>query len=1031
MPQITINEKIPSKIDPCLKNLTQNFGKLAESQTKSISDITKPHVESFNWFITDGLKLIPKSITPVNVQIHDLRLQFKIASLTLEKPKVPDIKQAYGNFHVYPSESRQRHSSYCGRLSIGMEYYINGLKQGMVTDANHLIPIMVKSKLCNLYGMTPEQLVKHHEEAEEMGGYYICNGNEKCCRMLVLQRRNYPLAITRNSWKNRGANYTEYGIMYRSVTNALKSVNLTLHYLKNGTIELCIFLNKEVFFLPLMMILKCLVDKPDIEIYNEMIKTKEDDPRFLGSIQTMLRQVQGYKLTTQKDFLNFLGEKFRLKLFQPSYITDAELGSMFIYELILINLDNNDDKFKLLCMMTRKLFDVASCKYMPDNADSAQHQEVLLSGHLYHMVLREKLESWLITMTMALKKIIESSNSTNKYTMISVLEIQKAMKKGLSITSAMSYFLATGNVLANHKLCLMQSSGFAIIAEKLNFMRYISHFRCLHRGTFFAEMRTTTVRKLLPEQFGFTCPVHTPDGTPCGLMNHISFLAEVCTHSIPGKENIMHILYNLGMVDTNTSIRPMSNYYFVYLDGVIVGWLEKDLSEKVTNTLRYKKAKAIDGVPAELEICLVKEIGKPGQYPGVYLFLESARLLRPVLNLTTNSVEMIGAYEQVYMNICIVKEEANELTTHQELCQHSCLSTVASFTPYSDFNQSPRNMYQCQMGKQTMGTCSQALNYRADNKLYRIQTPQSPLVRPYLYDHYKMDNFPYGTNAVVAVISYTGYDMEDAMILNKSSFERGFAHGSIYKCDFVNLMEKDRRAASTVRFGTVPNNSICQSLLQEGKLQQDGLPPIGHKLVTGEPYYSYVDSVTNQFTVKKYSGETAFVQQIRAVSNDNGTGHFNKVAFVLRIPRNPIIGDKFASRHGQKGICSQKWPVENIPFTESGMYPDIVFNPHGFPSRMTIGMMIESMAGKAAAMHGEPYDATPFRFSEDVGAVEHFGDCLRKAGFNYFGTERMYSGVSGEELEADIFIGIVYYQRLRHMVSDKFQVRTTGKSHLF
>ena len=173
--------------------------------------------------------------------------------------------------------------------------------------------------------------------------------------------------------------------------------------------------------------------------------------------------------------------------------------------------------------------------------------------------------------------------------------------------------------------------------------------------------------------------------------------------------------------------------------------------------------------------------------------------------------------------------------------------------------------------------------------------------------------------------------------------------------------------------------------------------------------------------------------------------------------RNPIIGDKFASRHGQKGVCSQKWPVQNLPFTETGMVPDIIFNPHGFPSRMTIGtrtsifflssiissigMMIESMAGKSAAMHGLCHDATPFTFSEETPAVKHFGNLLLKgkkmarkrwnltcilvftvAGYNYYGNERMYSGVDGRELEADIFFGVVYYQRLRHMVSDKFQV---------
>ncbi|CAB4021891.1 DNA-directed RNA polymerase I subunit RPA2-like, partial [Paramuricea clavata] len=241
------------------------------------------------------------------------------------------------------------------------------------------------------------------------------------------------------------------------------------------------------------------------------------------------------------------------------------------------------------------------------------------------------------------------------------------------------------------------------------------------------------------------------------------------------------------------------------------------------------------------------------------------------------------------------------------------------------------------------------------------------------HDEFNVDNYPLGTNAVVAVISYTGYDMEDAMILNKSSFERGFSHGTVYKTEVVDLAKfaSDSRNV-TLRFGCLPDDSRVS-----GKLDKDGFPPIGSKLEHGDPCYSYIDLTTGDAKVKYYHYmEAAYLESVKFLGNDNGDGELQKVSLKWRIQRNPIIGDKFSSRHGQKGICSQKWPAENMPFSESGMTPDIIFNPHGFPSRMTIGMMIESMAGKSASMHGLVHDATPFTFSEDNSAIDYFGKML-------------------------------------------------------
>jgi DNA-directed RNA polymerase I subunit RPA2 len=339
-----------------------------------------------------------------------------------------------------------------------------------------------------------------------------------------------------------------------------------------------------------------------------------------------------------------------------------------------------------------------------------------------------------------------------------------------------------------------------------------------------------------------------------------------------------------------------------------------------------------------------------------------------------------------------------------------------------------------------MGTPGTALSYRTDNKTYRIQTGQTPIVRPPLHNEYGLDNFPQGTNAVVAVISYTGYDMDDAMILNKSAHERGFGYGTIYKTKICDLDESrgTSRGRKSVQklYGFAPMG-FTKAEWRE-KLDDDGLPRVGTMLQSGDIIAAWhtvvydqssdslenLDGQTNFFKYK--DDEIAFVEEVRVIGAENALDPLQKVSIKLRIPRSPVIGDKFSSRHGQKGVASQKWPAIDMPFSETGIQPDVIINPHAFPSRMTIGMFVESLAGKAGALHGIAQDSTPFRFDEQNTAIDFFGHQLKMAGYNYYGNEPMYSGITGEELAADIYIGVVYYQRLRHMVNDKYQVRTTG-----
>jgi DNA-directed RNA polymerase I subunit RPA2 len=287
-------------------------------------------------------------------------------------------------------------------------------------------------------------------------------------------------------------------------------------------------------------------------------------------------------------------------------------------------------------------------------------------------------------------------------------------------------------------------------------------------------------------------------------------------------------------------------------------------------------------------------------------------------------------------------------------------------------------MYQCQMAKQTMGTPYHNHPYRMDNKVYRLLFPQAPLVRTETYEDYDFGLCPSGANAVVAVIAYTGYDMEDAMIINKGAYDRGFGHGCVYK-SYIKEVNPDTAGTgnsgkSRYRMINHEKDKKTKGLDLETKgLDADGTPHIGKLMEHGDAELCTYDETLARPKMASFKDhESARIESIRLFGNEKDPKAAS-VGYTLRYGRNPVIGDKFSSRHGQKGVLSVIWPQEDMPFTETGITPDILINPHAFPSRMTIGMLIESLAGKGGALNGQFIDVKTFEKYKDDDTVDYFG----------------------------------------------------------
>ena len=1037
-----------------------------KSAYPALTEAIQPHVQSFNAIfgpkgllshgiqeigirtVLDGNPAPPEGTPPQPRNKFSIRIK----AVFLEKSFLPmSNKFSMTNREVMPSECRERHCSYRGKLSARIAYRINhGDWKETVRDLGYC-PIMLRTNKCHLEKMSPAALAAAKEETDELGGYFIINGNEKLIRMLIVARRNLPMSLVRPSFQNRGPTYTKYGVSLRSVRPDETSQTSVLHYLSDGNIIFRFSWKKNEYLVPFAIIVKALVETNDREVFEGIVgpagsKGLEEKQFVMDRVELLLRTNKKYGIHGMANWRAHLGGKFRIVLQVADDVTDEEAGTEFLRKIVYPHLGcqavtqtQNLDKLKLLLFMARKLYSLAEGESAPDNPDAASNQEVLLPGFLFGMILKEKLDDWTQAVSLQMRDWLRQRQYAVPFT---DQEFEKDLVPRIlsrtndkGIGTAMEYFMSTGNLISSSGLDLQQTSGYTVVAEKINLYRFISHFRMVHRGSFFAQMKTTTVRKLLPESWGFLCPVHTPDGSPCGLLNHLAHMCKIATNSVDATA-IPQLVAQLGV--TAAPLPRIKDSVVVQLDGRVLGYCSPKQAHTIHDTLRFWKVEGTHNVPLELEIGYIP-VSNGGQFPGVFMFSQASRMYRPVKFLPLDKLDYVGPFEQPFMSIAVQDQEiVSGESTHVEWDPTNILSIIANQTPFSDFNQSPRNMYQCQMGKQTMGTYGTAIRYRTDNKAYRLQTGQTPVVRPPLHNEYGLDNFPSGANAVVAVISYTGYDMDDAMIINKGAHERGFGHGTIYKTMIIDISETGERKSSRISklFGFAPKGVIKADMLQY--VDFDGLPYIGRMLQKGEPLVAThtvtQDSLTGKYVnvdertdFQKYKDdELGFIEEVRLIGADEGSKPLQKVSIKIRIPRSPVVGDKFSSRHGQKGVLSQKWPQGDMPFSESGIVPDVIINPHAFPSRMTIGMFVESLAGKSGALHGLSQDSTPWRFDEEDTAVDYFGHQLMKAGYNYYGNEPMYSGITGKELAADIYIGVVYYQRLCHMVNDKYQVRTTG-----
>ncbi len=400
-------------------------------------------------------------------------------------------------------------------------------------------------------------------------------------------------------------------------------------------------------------------------------------------------------------------------------------------------------------------------------------------------------------------------------------------------------------------------------------------------------------------------------------------------------------------------------------------------------------------------------------------------------------IEYLDASEEENALVALTEDDITPEHTHLEIDSNIILGITTSLVPFSNFGQSSRLNRGSKGQKQALGLYTANFLTRMDTDVSVLNHPQRPLVKTFTYDKLDLEKHPSGQNMVIALMSYTGQNMQDAIIFNKGSIDRGLARSTYYRpysveelrysgglTDEIGLPDKEVKGYRTEsEYKYLEDDGI---VYPEAKLKEEDViigktsPP---RFLGDLEEFSIAANTRRESSVTVRHGEKGIVDMVIITENEEG----NKLVQVrLRDQRIPEIGDKFASRHGQKGVIGAIIPQSNMPFTASGIVPDLIFSPHSIPSRMTISHLIEILAGKTGALRGKCVDATAFNAEPEAELRRQ----LLELGFRENGTEKMYNGITGEEFEAQIFIGNMYYQKLKHMVANKLHARASGRIQL-
>ncbi|PKI83324.1 Ret1p [Malassezia vespertilionis] len=994
-----------------------------------VKGLVKQHIDSFNYFVDVGLKNILKANERVTSDI-DPKFYLKYTNIFVGRPERADPDAI--DRSITPHECRLRDITYSAFIYVDIEYTRGGKIVRRKNVPIGRLPIMLRSNKCWLAGQDEKMLARMNECPLDPGGYFIVKGTEKV--ILVQEQLSKNRIIVEADPRK--------GLVQASVTSSTherksKSYVLTKHgllYVKHNS------LHEDI---PIVIVFRALGILSDKEILQ---LCAGHDEIYAELFAVNLEKAAKLDIFTRKQALEYMGA--RVKIMRrgvglrraPSDEALEVLATVIMAHVPVDNFDFRNKAIYLAAMVRRVLVCMVDGS-MVDDRDYVGNKRLELAGQLLSLLFEDLFKKFNHDLKTNIDKVLKKPNRTAEFD-----AYNQFFYHGDYITAGFVRAISTGNW--SLKRFKMERAGVTHVLSRLS---YISALGMMTRisSQFEKTRKVSGPRALQSSQWGVLCPSDTPEGEACGLVKNLALMTHITTDV--DEKPIVKICYTLGLEDVNLLTGAElyePNMYVVYVNGNVIG-VTRSPQRFVAQFRCLRRAGHMNAFVSIYinshhhtvhiasdggRICrplIIVECGKPRVTNEHMLLLRERRMLFDNF-LTQGLVEYLDVNEENDSNIALFERNINSNTTHLEIECFTILGAVAGLIPYPHHNQSPRNTYQCAMGKQAIGAIAYNQLNRIDTLLYLMVYPQQPMVKTKTIELIGYDKLPAGQNAMVAVMSYSGYDIEDALVLNKASLDRGFG-----RCQVMRKQSTVLRKYANGTFDRLADAPVSESgerLRRFDTLEMDGIAGAGERLEPGDvfvnkqvPANANDNSAGTVHTDMSYKAAPlsykapveGYVDQVLVSDTDSDQ---TLVKALIRQTRRPELGDKFSSRHGQKGVCGLIVQQEDMPFTDQGICPDIIMNPHGFPSRMTVGKMIELLAGKAGVIDGALQYGTAFGGS----SVEDMSRILVQSGYSYSGKEFLTSGTTGEPMEAYVFFGPIYYQKLKHMVMDKMHARARG-----